>query len=76
MNAPGKDAYPIASMTFILLYQNQTNAAKGKKLVDFLKWAIHDGQAAAAGLDYAPLPKNVVAMLDKRLATVKTVASK
>ncbi len=75
VNAAGKGAYPISSMTFILLYQNQADAAKGKKLVDFLKWAIHDGQAAAAGLDYAPLPKNVVTMLDKRLGTVKMVAS-
>lgn len=71
VNAPGKGAYPISSMTFILLYQTQKDAAKGKKLVDFLKWALHDGQASAAGLDYAPLPKNVVTMLDKRLASVK-----
>ena len=71
VNAPGKGAYPISSMTFILLYQKQADAAKGKKLVDFLKWALHDGQASAASLDYAPLPKNVVTMLDKRLATVK-----
>ena len=76
VNAPGKDAYPISAMTFILIYQNQADPAKGKKLIDFLKWAIHDGQASAATLDYAPLPKNVVAMLDKRLSTVKTVASK
>jgi phosphate transport system substrate-binding protein len=76
VNAPGKDAYPISAMTFVLIYQNQSDPAKGKKLIDFLKWAIHDGQASAAALDYAPLPKNVVAMLDKRLATVKMVASK
>jgi phosphate transport system substrate-binding protein len=44
---------------------------KGKKLVDFLKWAIHDGQASAAGLFYAPLPKNIVTILDKRLAAVR-----
>jgi phosphate transport system substrate-binding protein len=76
VNPPGKDAYPISSMTFILLYQNQPDAVKGKKLIDFLKWAIHDGQGSAASLDYAPLPKNIVAMLDKRLSTVKLVASK
>jgi phosphate transport system substrate-binding protein len=63
-------------MTFILIYQQQSDPTKGKKLIDFLKWAIHDGQASAATLDYAPLPKNVVAMLDKRLATVKMVALK
>jgi phosphate transport system substrate-binding protein len=76
VNPAGKDAYPISSMTFILLYQNQTDAAKGKKLLDFLKWAIHDGQGSAGSLDYAPLPKNIVTMLDKRLSTVKLVASK
>jgi phosphate transport system substrate-binding protein len=76
VNAPGKDAYPIAAMTFVLIYQNQADPAKGKKIVDFLKWALHDGQAAASSLDYAPLPKNIVAMLDKRLVTVKNVASK
>ncbi|HEY4306652.1 MAG TPA: phosphate ABC transporter substrate-binding protein PstS [Gemmatimonadaceae bacterium] len=74
VNAPGKGAYPISSMTFILVYQNQTNADKSKKLLTFLKWAIHDGQNDAAGLDYAPLPKNVVAMLDKRLDMVKVAA--
>jgi phosphate transport system substrate-binding protein len=71
VNAPGKGAYPISSMTFILLYQTQMDAAKGKKLIDFLKWALHDGQADAPSLDYAPLPKNVVTMLDKRLSSVK-----
>jgi phosphate transport system substrate-binding protein len=71
VNAPGKGAYPIASMTFILVYQTQLNAVKGKKLVDFLKWALHDGQTSAPSLDYAPLPKNVVTMLEKRLASIK-----
>ncbi len=71
VNAPGKDSYPIASFTYILLSQKQADAAKGKKLVDFLGWAIHDGQTAATPLDYAPLPKNIVTILEKRLATVK-----
>ncbi|HSQ30967.1 MAG TPA: phosphate ABC transporter substrate-binding protein PstS [Gemmatimonadaceae bacterium] len=76
VNAPGKDAYPISSFTYLLVSQTQTNAVKGKKLVDFIKWALHDGESMAAALDYAPLPKNVVAMLDKRLAAVKLVAAK
>ena len=76
VNPPGKDAYPVSAWTFILIYQTQTDVAKGKKLIDFLKWAIHDGQASAASLDYAPLPKNIVAMLDKRLTNVKMVAAK
>ena len=76
VNAPGKTAYPISSFTYLLVYETQPDAAKGKKLIDFLKWALHDGEKEAASLDYAPLPANVVTMLDKRLASVKNVASK
>ena len=76
VNAAAKDAYPISSFTYLLVYETQPDAAKGKKLIDFIKWAIHDGEADAAKLDYAPLPKNVVTLLDKRLATVKNIASK
>jgi len=76
VNAPGKGAYPISSFTYLLIAQTQTNAEKGKKLIDFIKWALHDGETMAASLDYAPLPTNVVAMLDKRLAAVKLVAAK
>jgi len=76
VNAPGEDAYPISSFTWILLYKNQTDPAKGKKLVDFLKWALHDGEQAAAALDYAPLPQELVARLDERLATLNVSASK
>ena len=52
VNAPGKGVYPISSFTWIIVYQKQADAAKGKKLVDFLRWALTDGQAmaAAAGL--------------------------
>jgi phosphate transport system substrate-binding protein len=76
VNAPGKSAYPISSFTYLLLAQTQTNAEKGKTLIDFIKWALHDGETYAASLDYAPLPRNIVAMLDKRLASVKLVAAK
>jgi phosphate transport system substrate-binding protein len=76
VNAPAAGAYPIASFTYLLVYETQTDAVKGKKLIDFIKWAIHDGEADAAALDYGPLPKNVVAMLDKRLGMVKNIASK
>jgi phosphate transport system substrate-binding protein len=76
VNSPAKEAYPIASFTYLLIYETQTDPVKGKKLVDFIKWAIHDGEADAGSLDYAPLPKNVVAMLDRRLTEVKNVASK
>jgi phosphate transport system substrate-binding protein len=71
VNAPGKEAYPISSFTWILVYANQSDATKGKKLVDFLRWAFNSGEAAASSLDYAPLPASMVSMLDKRLTQVK-----
>ncbi|HEX4684789.1 MAG TPA: phosphate ABC transporter substrate-binding protein PstS [Gemmatimonadaceae bacterium] len=76
VNAPGANAYPISSFTYLLVSETQPDPVKGKKLIDFIKWAIHDGEKDAAGLDYAPLPKNVVTMLDKRLGSVRNVASK
>jgi phosphate transport system substrate-binding protein len=71
VNATGADAYPIAGFTYLLLYREQADAAKGKQLLNLLDWAIHDGQAMAAGLQYAPLPKEVVALNESALATVQ-----
>ncbi len=71
VNAPGKDSYPISSMTWILVYQNQTDRVKGAKLVNFLRWAYKDGEKAAASLDYAPLPAPMVAQLQNRLKTIR-----
>jgi phosphate transport system substrate-binding protein len=71
VNAPGQGAYPISSFTWILVYANQSDATKGKKLVDFLRWAFHEGEATAATLDYAPLPGAMIAQLERRLTTVK-----
>src|SRR5207253_10872951 len=55
-NAPGQDSYPIAGATWLLVYEQQKDAAKGKKLVEFLKWALTKGEAMAKELSYAPLP--------------------
>ena len=71
VNAPGAGVYPISSFTWIIVYQKQTDAAKGKKLVDFLRWALADGQAMAAPLDYAPLPEAMRAGLAERLGTIQ-----
>jgi len=60
VNSPEKDAYPIAGFTYLLVYRNQTDQAKGKALAQFLHWAIHDGQRFAAPLLYAPLPVGAV----------------
>src|SRR5687767_12322653 len=70
VNAPGAGAYPISSFTWIIFYQQQSDAAKGRKLVDFLRWALREGGASAAALDYAPLPAEMVARLEQRLGTV------
>ena len=71
VNAPGNDSYPISSMTWILVYQNQPDRVKGAKLVNFLRWAYKDGEKAASSLDYAPLPAPMVAQLQNRLKTIR-----
>ena len=71
-NAPGPNAYPISSFSWILIYQKPTDAAKGKKLVDFLRWAVTEGQQYAADLHYAPLPQKIVEGAQQKLTTVDT----
>ena len=75
VNAPGAGAYPISSFTWLLVYRNQSDAAKGKKLLDFVRWALTSGEKSAAALDYAPLPASMSKQLLKHLGTV-TVAAK
>jgi phosphate transport system substrate-binding protein len=70
-NAPGNDAYPIAGATWLLVYEQQKDATKGKKLVEFLKWAATKGERMAKSLDYAPLPDNVQARVLKRIDEIK-----
>ncbi len=74
VNGAGDAAYPISSFTWILIYKNQRDAVKGAKLLAFLRWALHEGQQQVPALDYAPLPANIVAMLDQRLKTVSMAA--
>ncbi len=71
VNPPGPEAYPIAGTTWLLVYAQQKDAAKGKKLVEFLKWAYTDGEKMASSLDYAPLPENVQARVLKRIGEIK-----
>jgi phosphate transport system substrate-binding protein len=70
-NAPGDAVYPISSFTWLLLYQEPKDKAQGKVMVDFMKWALTDGQKFAGEMGYAPIPKNVVEMEMKALATIK-----
>jgi phosphate transport system substrate-binding protein len=72
VNAAGANSYPIASFTWLLVYQNQQDATKGRKLVDFMKWMYGDGQSYAAALDYAPLPSDLRQRLTDRLAQIGT----
>ena len=71
VNAPGKGAYPISSFTWIIAYEKQADAAKGKKLKDFLHWALNDGQGMEAALDYAPLPESMRRALGARIDSIK-----
>jgi phosphate transport system substrate-binding protein len=59
VNAPGEKAYPIAGPSWVLVYEKQKNPVNGKKLVEFLKWAVTEGQKLSPALDYAPLPPEV-----------------
>src|SRR5260370_4357127 len=70
-NAPGKEAYPIAGATWLLVYQQQKDPTKRKKLVEFLKWSMTKGEAIAKTLDYAPLPENVQQRVLKRIDQIK-----
>jgi len=69
-NAAGPQAYPISSYTYILVYKDQKDAGKGKALVDFLWWGIHDGEGFAKELQYAPLPADIVKRAETKINSV------
>jgi phosphate transport system substrate-binding protein len=71
-NAPGENSYPIAGATWLLVYQQQKDPAKGKKLIEFLKWALAKGEGMARDLNYAPLPDNVQQRVLKRIDDIKS----
>ena len=71
-NAPGPGAYPISSFTWILLYEDAKDKHLARGMVDFMKWALSDGQKLAPGLGYASVPQNVVQMELEQLNQVKT----
>jgi len=70
-NAPGKDAYPISSFTWLLIPAQSKDAARGKILADFLNWMVTDGQTMTSALAYAPLPENVAAKVKEAIKQVK-----
>ena len=69
-NSAGENAYPISSYTYILAYKEQKNADKGKALVDFLWWGIHDGEQFAKDLQYAPLPAEIVKRAEAKINSI------
>ncbi len=71
-NADGDAVYPLSSFTWLLLYQDPKDKAQSKAMVEFVKWALQDGQKFAPDMGYAPLPKAVVDLELKSLATIKT----
>jgi len=68
---PGKDAYPIASFTWLLIPAQWKDAAKGKVMVDFLNWMLDHGESMVSQLDYAPLPDNVKEKVRARIKEVR-----
>lgn len=71
VNQPGKSAYPIVGLTWLLVYERQKDPAKGKKLVEFLNWSLGKGQKMAAPLLYAPLPAEVVKNVEKSIQQIR-----
>jgi phosphate transport system substrate-binding protein len=67
LNAPGDNAYPISSLTYLLVYADMQDADKAKALAKFIWWGLHDGQALAAPNGYAPLPPALVAKEEAKL---------
>ncbi len=71
LNAPGENAYPISTFTWLLIPDKIPDAAKKSAIVEFLHWALTSGQSYAVPLSYAPLPKEVVAKEEKQIAKIQ-----
>ncbi len=71
VNPPGEKAYPISGVTWLLVYEQQKDSVKGKKLVEFLNWAMAKGEGLASALDYAPLPENLQNRVVERIKTIR-----
>ena len=70
-NPPGKNAYPIASFTWLLIPVDSKDAAKGKIIKDFLTWMLDKGQGMTQELTYAPLPPSVNKMVRKEIQQIR-----
>jgi phosphate transport system substrate-binding protein len=63
-NAPGKDAYPIAASTFVLMRTQPKNPQASKEAINFFTWSLDHGQNLAESLDYVPLPPTLVSRIE------------
>ncbi len=70
-NAAGEAAYPISSFTYLLLFADVPDVAKGKAIARFVWWALHDGQKSAANLDYGPIPDSLLPRIETALKALK-----
>jgi len=70
-NAPGKNVYPISSFTWLLLYESPKDKERSRLMVDFVKWALTEGQKYCGDLGYAPLPERVVKLEMEALNKIK-----
>ena len=75
-NQPGKDAWPISGATFILMHTKQDKPASATEALKFFSWAYKNGDKIAADLDYVPMPKPVVAAIEKSWGEIKDTAGK
>jgi phosphate transport system substrate-binding protein len=75
-NQPGKDAWPISGATFILMHTKQDKPASAAEVLKFFNWAYKNGDATAVALDYVPMPKNVIATIEKSWGEIKDNAGK
>nr|WP_295777320.1 phosphate ABC transporter substrate-binding protein PstS [Rhodoferax sp.] len=75
-NQPGKDAWPISGATFILMHTKQDKPANATEVLKFFSWAYKNGDKIAADLDYVPMPKPVIAAIEKSWGEIKDGAGK
>ncbi|MEX0908619.1 MAG: phosphate ABC transporter substrate-binding protein PstS [Gemmatimonadaceae bacterium] len=75
VNSPGADSYPISSFTWLLVYEQQADSVKGRKLIEFMRWALTEGEKQAEALDYAPLPAAIANRLLQRLDSIRVAPS-
>ncbi len=70
VNAPGNDSYPISGFSWVIVYQNQSNADKGRAIANMLWWMVHDGQQYSMALNYVPLPQTIVTKDETQIKTM------